>query len=79
VVDEQELVKALIEGRLGGAGLDVFEKEPQVPQELWNMDNVVLLPHVGSGTWDTRRAMADLAVSNLEAHFAGKPLLTPCN
>lgn len=77
MIDEAELVKALLECRLGGAGLDVFEKEPQVPQELWNMDNVVLLPHVGSATWDTRRAMADLVVSNLEAQFAGKPLLTP--
>jgi len=77
VIDEQELVKALLECRLGGAGLDVFEKEPHVPQELWNMDNVVLLPHVGSATWDTRRAMADLVVSNLEAQFSGNPLPTP--
>jgi len=77
VVDEQELIKALIEGRLGGAGLDVYEKEPRVPKELWNMDNVVLSPHMGCGTWDTTRDMADLVVSNLEAHFEGKPLLTP--
>lgn len=55
----------------------MFEKEPHVPQELWNMDNVVLLPHVGSATWDTRRAMADLVVSNLEAQFSGNPLPTP--
>ncbi|CAM6017278.1 unnamed protein product [Sphagnum balticum] len=77
VVDEQELIKALIEGRLGGAGLDVYEKEPRVPKELWNMDNVVLSPHLGFATWDTTRDMADLVVSNLEAHFEGKPLLTP--
>ncbi|MCO5559164.1 hypothetical protein L7F22_012757 [Adiantum nelumboides] len=77
IVDEGELVKALVEGRIGGAGLDVFENEPQVPQELITLDNVVLTPHVGSLTWETRRDMADLVVSNLEAHFSGKPLLTP--
>lgn len=77
IVDEAQLVKALVEGRLGGAGLDVFENEPQVPQELMSLDNVVMTPHVGSLTWETRRAMADLVVANLEAHFSGKPLLTP--
>ncbi|KAH6559427.1 hypothetical protein KP509_1Z009100 [Ceratopteris richardii] len=77
IVDEQELVKALVEGRLGGAGLDVFDDEPHVPQELMSLDNVVLTPHVGSLTWETRRAMADLVVANLEAYFSGKPLLTP--
>lgn len=77
LVDEKELVKALVEGRLGGAGLDVFENEPNVPEELFNMENVVLLPHVGTATWETRMAMADLVVGNLEAHFSKKPLLTP--
>lgn len=76
-VDEPELVKALVEGRLGGAGLDVFEGEPHVPEELFGLDNVVLLPHVGSGTWETRKAMADLVLGNLEAHVLKKPLLTP--
>lgn len=76
-VDEAELVSALVEGRLGGAGLDVFEFEPQVPEQLFGLDNVVLLPHVGSGTVETRNAMADLVVGNLEAHFLSKPLLTP--
>ncbi|KAI3455440.1 hypothetical protein Pfo_012103 [Paulownia fortunei] len=76
-VDEPELVSALVEGRLGGAGLDVFEKEPEVPEQLFGLDNVVLLPHVGSGTIETRKAMADLVLGNLEAHFANKPLLTP--
>ncbi|KAG8379964.1 hypothetical protein BUALT_Bualt07G0144300 [Buddleja alternifolia] len=76
-VDEAELVSALVEGRLGGAGLDVFEKEPEVPEQLFDLDNVVLLPHVGSATVETRKAMADLVVGNLEAHFANKPLLTP--
>lgn len=76
-VDEPELVSALVEGRLGGAGLDVYENEPQVPEELFGLENVVLLPHVGSGTMETRKAMADLVIGNLEAHFLNKPLLTP--
>ncbi|PKA64730.1 Hydroxyphenylpyruvate reductase [Apostasia shenzhenica] len=76
-VDEKELVKALIENRLGGAGLDVYEHEPHVPEELFVLDNVVLLPHVGSGTVETRKAMADLVLGNLEAHVLKKPLLTP--
>jgi hydroxypyruvate reductase len=77
VVDEQALVKALVDGKLGGAGLDVFEAEPKVPEALFTMDNVVLQPHVGSATRETRKAMGDLAVDNLRAHFSGKPLLTP--
>nr|XP_009390691.1 PREDICTED: hydroxyphenylpyruvate reductase [Musa acuminata subsp. malaccensis] len=76
-VDEPELVTALREGRLGGAGLDVFEHEPDVPEELFGMENVVLVPHVGSGTNETRNAMADLVLGNLEAHVMNKPLLTP--
>lgn len=76
-VDEAELVSALVEGRLGGAGLDVYENEPEVPEQLFALENVVLLPHVGSGTVETRNAMADLVVGNLEAHFLKKPLLTP--
>ncbi|PNX67927.1 glyoxylate reductase, partial [Trifolium pratense] len=70
-VDEPELVSALLEGRLGGAGLDVFENEPHVPEELFELENVVLLPHVGSGTVETRTVMADLVLGNLEAHFLG--------
>lgn len=76
-IDEPELVSALLEGRLGGAGLDVFEKEPDVPEQLFGLRNVVLLPHVGSDTLETCKAMADLVIANLEAHFANKPLLTP--
>lgn len=76
-VDEAEAVSALVEGRLGGAGLDVFEKEPEVPEQLFGLENVVLLPHVGSDTFETRKAMADLVIGNLEAHFLNKPLLTP--
>ena len=74
VVDQQALIEALQSGRIAGAGLDVFEDEPQVPQALREMDNVVLTPHVGSGTDATRQAMADLAHANLVAHFAGQPL-----
>ncbi|XP_076945359.1 glyoxylate/hydroxypyruvate/pyruvate reductase 2KGR-like isoform X3 [Bidens hawaiensis] len=76
-IDEPELVSALVEGRIAGAGLDVFENEPHVPEELFKLDNVVLLPHVGSGTVETRNEMADLVVGNLEAYFNKKPLLTP--
>ena len=77
VVDEAALVEALGSGRLGRAGLDVYADEPRVPAALLAMDNVVLSPHTGSATHDTRRAMGDLTVDNLVAHFAGKPLLTP--
>jgi hydroxypyruvate reductase len=76
VVDEPALVEALQAGRIAGAGLDVFADEPNVPAELLRMDNVVLTPHIASGTWQTRKAMANLAFANLEAHFAGKPVLT---
>ncbi|KAG8362876.1 hypothetical protein BUALT_Bualt02G0115600 [Buddleja alternifolia] len=76
-IDETELVSALGEDRLGGAGLDVFENEPNVPESFLGLQNVVLLPHVGSDTVETSKAMADLVVANLEAHFLEKPLLTP--
>ncbi|MCC6609876.1 MAG: 2-hydroxyacid dehydrogenase [Burkholderiales bacterium] len=77
VVDEAALVKCLREGALGGAALDVFDKEPRVPEALWPMDNVVLAPHIGSATRETRAAMCKLTIDNLVAHFSGKPLLTP--
>jgi len=74
IVDEEALVAALTEGRLGGAGLDVFAHEPEVPEALWRLDNVVLQPHQASATMETRRAMADLVLANLAAHFAGREL-----
>jgi hydroxypyruvate reductase len=77
VVDEVALITALQNKGIAGAALDVFENEPHVPAALCAMGNVVLTPHVASATWQTRRAMADLAFGNLQAHFAGKPLLTP--
>lgn len=77
VVDEAALIDALQRGVLGGAALDVFEDEPNVPQALRAMPHVVLSPHIGSATRQTRTAMADLATANLDAHFTGKPLPTP--
>ena len=77
VIDEPALVAALQQKRIAGAGLDVFVNEPNAPAALFAMDNVVLTPHIASGTVQTRKAMADLACANLLAHFAGKPLLTP--
>ncbi|KAF1038180.1 MAG: 2-ketogluconate reductase [Herbaspirillum frisingense] len=77
VVDETALIAALKAGKIAGAGLDVFENEPNIPEELAALDNVVLTPHMASGTLSTRTAMADLAFANLQAHLAGKPVLTP--
>lgn len=77
VVDEQALIAALKSGTILAAGLDVFANEPQVPDELRAMQNVVLLPHIGSGSVVTRNAMDQLVVDNLKAWFAGKPPLTP--
>ncbi len=77
VVDEAALVAALEAGRIAGAALDVFADEPNVPAALLGRDNVVLSPHMASGTVETRHAMAALAFDNLEAHFAGRPVPTP--
>jgi lactate dehydrogenase-like 2-hydroxyacid dehydrogenase len=77
VVDEQALIAALKSGTILAAGLDVFEREPHVPDELKAMQNVVLLPHIGSASVVTRNAMDQLVVDNLKAWFAGKPPLTP--
>ena len=77
IVDEAAVAVALRDGKLAGAGLDVFEREPHVLPALLECPTAVLTPHVGSATASTRTAMADLVLANLEAHFAGKPLVTP--
>ncbi len=77
LIDENAMIEALASGKLGAAGLDVFDKEPQVPAALLAFENVVVQPHVGSATHPTRAAMGQLVVDNLAAYFAGRPLLTP--
>ena len=77
VVDEDALIAALQDGRLGKAGLDVFANEPNVPQALIEHPNATLLPHVGSGTVETRQAMGDLAVENLTAFHTTGRAVTP--
>ncbi|MCE3271512.1 MAG: putative D-isomer specific 2-hydroxyacid dehydrogenase [Ramlibacter sp.] len=74
VIDEAALVKALQEKRIGGAALDVFEREPQVPAELFALDNVVMVPHIASATVQTREAMGRRVLDNLAAGLAGKPM-----
>jgi len=76
VIDEAALLDALKEQRIAGAGLDVFDNEPDVNPEFFSLPNAVLYPHVGSATHETRYAMGMLQVENLRAHFAGKPVLT---
>jgi glyoxylate reductase len=73
LVDEEALVEALKAGTIAGAGLDVFEQEPKIHPGLLTLDNVVLLPHLGSASTETRVAMGQRALSNLEAFFAGHP------
>jgi hydroxypyruvate reductase len=77
VVDEHLLLRYLQEKKIAGAGLDVFEHEPKVPAGFLALDNVVLTPHVASGTHETRTAMGALQIENLHLHFAGKPVKTP--
>ncbi|MCV2880552.1 2-hydroxyacid dehydrogenase [Actibacterium sp. XHP0104] len=74
VVHESALVKALQANRIAGAGLDVYEFEPQVPEALKLMENVTLLPHLGTAAQDVREAMGLMAVENIRAHLAGQPL-----
>lgn len=74
LVDEAAMLDLLKSKKLGGAALDVFEKEPAMDEAFWALDNVVLSPHQGSATQQTRNKMGDLVVANLVAHFAGEPL-----
>lgn len=78
-VDEPALVEALASGQIAGAGLDVYANEPNVPAGLIKQNNVVLLPHLGSATVQTRREMGNVVMRNLEAWFSNKPLLTEVN
>ena len=77
VVDEPALIAALAQGRLGHAALDVFESEPSPSSEVLKLPNVIVQPHQGSATLETRTAIGQLMIDNLSAHFAGGPLLTP--
>jgi lactate dehydrogenase-like 2-hydroxyacid dehydrogenase len=77
LIDEPVLVEMLQQKKIAGAALDVFEKEPSVPEALFALDNVVLSPHQGSATHQTRNKMGALVVANLDAHFAGEPLISP--
>ncbi|WP_172123074.1 2-hydroxyacid dehydrogenase [Devosia sp. 919] len=76
LIDEPAMIELLSNGKLGGAALDVFENEPEVPEALLKLENVVLSPHQGSATHQTRDAMGALLVANLDAYFAGEPLLS---
>lgn len=77
VVDEEALVELLVGGRLAGAGLDVFANEPNVPKELCELDNVVLLPHIGGVTERGSSAMSELVLRNLDEYFTHQTLATP--
>lgn len=77
IVDEAALVEALENKKIAGAGLDVFEDEPNIPAPLLRLDNVVLLPHIGTATLETRTKMGYLVLDNLFSYFEGRPLRTP--
>lgn len=79
VVDQDALVELLLDGRLGGAGLDVYAREPEVPEALMALDQVVLLPHVGSGTLETRAAMGRLVFDNVRTFLDEGRMVTPVN
>ncbi|RZC57606.1 hypothetical protein C5167_004905 [Papaver somniferum] len=75
LIDETELVWCLVQREIGGAGLDVFENEPNVPKELFELDNVVLSPHKAVLTSESFEALHELILANLDAFFSDKPLL----
>jgi lactate dehydrogenase-like 2-hydroxyacid dehydrogenase len=77
IVDTHALIDALRNGRLAGAALDVIDGEPEVPAALLELPNVVLTPHLAGRSLDAHAASLDLAIKNLDAHFSGRPLLTP--
>ncbi|KAK9910668.1 hypothetical protein M0R45_034622 [Rubus argutus] len=71
------MVRCLVRGEIGGAGLDVFENEPEVPKELFALENVVLSPHQAVKTHESIEDLVELVIGNLEAFFSNKPLLSP--
>ncbi|KAK7349591.1 hypothetical protein VNO77_07074 [Canavalia gladiata] len=77
LIDEKQLVKCLMESKIGGAGLDVFENEPHVPEELFTMNNVVLSPHCATFTAESMTNLCELVGGNFEAFFSNKPLISP--
>lgn len=77
IIDEKELVQSLVRGEIRGAGFDVFENEPNVPEELLSLDNVILSPHVAVFTEESFQDLAELMIANLEAFFSNEPLITP--
>ena len=77
IVDEAALISALKTGGIAGAALDVYWDEPRVPEALLSMENVVLVPHIGSSTREVRDARGDKLMANLQAHFSGKPVPNP--
>ncbi|XVF33446.1 hypothetical protein REPUB_Repub17cG0169300 [Reevesia pubescens] len=77
IIDEKEMVRCVVEGEIGGAGLDVFENEPEVPKELYALDNVVISPHRAAFTPESCEEVFNIVMGNLEAFFSYKPLVTP--
>ncbi|MBA0563849.1 hypothetical protein Golob_008811 [Gossypium lobatum] len=77
LIDEKELVKFLVQGRVGGADLDVYEDEPHVPPELFAMDNIVLAPHAAVYSPESFEALQELVIGNLKALFSDQPLISP--
>ncbi|BFG42730.1 hypothetical protein CerSpe_290040 [Prunus speciosa] len=78
IIDEKEMVQwCLVKGEIGGAGLDVFENKPEVPKELFALDNVVLSPHYATLTPECFMTLCELVAGNFEAFFSNKPLLSP--
>ncbi|KFK43524.1 hypothetical protein AALP_AA1G136800 [Arabis alpina] len=77
LIDEKKMVKCLVQGVIGGAGLDVFEKEPVVPEELFVLDNVVLSPHSAMATAGSLNNVGEVVLANLKAFFSNQPLISP--
>lgn len=77
IINEKDLIQCLVDGKIGGAGLDVFENEPDVPKEFFAVDNVVLSPHSAVLTPESFKDSCEIAIGNLKALFSNKPLLSP--